>query len=80
MENRLQKIFTQWGFEKLSPTDALLEKLDMTRKRFFQLVENKGNQEMTVSEQLRLQAWLKSIHKIDMRLFDEAGTQLKIQD
>lgn len=79
MRNRLQKIFEDIGIDKISPSDKLLNQLEMSRKRFFQLLENRGSHEMTVSEKLKLEAWLHGVQKTDFRLFNEAG-QLKIEN
>jgi hypothetical protein len=80
MQSRLKDIFLgACGFQKVIPTDALLEDLGVTRKRFYQLIENKGNQEMTVSEKIKLERWLKRIEKAGLDLFDEAS-QLKVEN
>ena len=71
LKNRLKEIFTHWGFSKIVPSKRLLEELGMTNKRFFQLVDNKGAVEMTVSEHRALEEWLKKIGKTDLSLFPE---------
>lgn len=78
LRNRLKEIFTEWGFERVIPSDQLLKDLGMERKRFYQLVDNRGAKEMTVSERVRLEAWLRRIHISDTALFHEVGKQLKM--
>lgn len=78
MKNRLSNIFLEGaGFTKVIPSEGLLKELGMTRKRFYQLMDNRGSHEMTVSEQVRLESWLSRIDNIDMGLFDEASEILE---
>jgi hypothetical protein len=73
LKNRLKEIFTQWGFSRVVPSKRLLADLGMTSKRFFQLVDNRGAIEMTVSEQRALESWLKRIENTDLSLFRESN-------
>ena len=71
LKNRLKEIFSEWGFSRVVPSNRLLQELGVTRCRFFQLVDNKGAVEMTVSEHRALEEWLKKIGKTDLSLFPE---------
>ena len=42
MKNRIKEILTERGFFEFSPTEELLEKLNIKRPRFFRLVNNIG--------------------------------------
>jgi hypothetical protein len=57
-KNYIQKLFQIKGLTEFKPTDDILKKLGITRKRFFQILENKGNHDLTVSEKENIENWL----------------------
>ncbi|RNI27626.1 hypothetical protein EFA69_16035 [Rufibacter immobilis] len=69
--NRLKIILTDLGLETMKPSEVLLEKLGVARKRFYQIMENKGKNELTVLEKENLEKWLaelmnKSVSEISL--------------
>jgi len=56
--NRLKEILSEIGLENLTPSKILLDRLKITRLRFFQILENKGKNEVTVAEKDNIEGWL----------------------
>lgn len=59
--NRLQIILNALGHERFKPTVALLDRLEMQRKRFYQILDNKGKHEVTVTEKELIENWLSEL-------------------
>jgi hypothetical protein len=71
-KNRLNQIIRDLGFKKVVPTEEVLQKLEMTNYRFFQILENKGKKEMTVVEAERIRKWLSEItNNYEIQLFEK---------
>ncbi|WP_147275719.1 hypothetical protein [Adhaeribacter pallidiroseus] len=60
-QNQLKSILMELGFEDYKPTASLLKKLGITRLRFFQIFENTGKNEITVTEKENIENWLAEI-------------------
>lgn len=56
-QNRLAEILKNKGFEKVKPTQNLLDFLGLTVHQFNRIVENKA--QPTVQQSLNIKAWLK---------------------
>ena len=70
-KNNLESILHGWGFKKIQPTEDLLKELGMSAHRFFQILENRGKSDITVTEAENLQAWLTKItNRPDISLFE----------
>jgi hypothetical protein len=79
-QNRIVQILENIGIQDMKPTDNLLAQLGMSRKRYFQILRNQG-QQMNVQESQSLSAWLMQLEAIsnELELFQEKVSAEDIQ-
>jgi hypothetical protein len=81
VQNRLKELLDQLGFENYQPTDQMLTELGgMSRKRFRQILDNTGKQDLDVHELQLLRAWLTRLQKrvatMDITLLVPEGVEV----
>ncbi len=73
-KNQLNFIIENFGFSKVSPSEDLLHRLGLSRPRFFQILNNEGKKELTISEKQNLENWLSEITGKTAEEIDLLGT------
>lgn len=63
-KNRIKDILEKMGFRSFKPTDQLLHDLQMSRKRFFQIIKNEAD--LTGTEIQLFASWLWRHNAIDI--------------
>lgn len=65
IQTNLKKLFENAGLEAVRPTDNALEKMDISRRRFTLLMDNKHVTPLSVQELEAIKTWVEEIKAID---------------
>lgn len=65
IQTNIKKLFENAGAEMPRPTDQALEMMNISRKRFTLLAENRKSTPITVQELEAIKAWIENIKSID---------------
>lgn len=65
IQTNLKKLFENAGLEAVRPTDNALEKMDISRRRFTLLMDNKHVTPISVQELESIKTWVEEIKAID---------------
>lgn len=65
VQTNIKKIFENAGLENPRPTDKALQEMDLSRRRFTQLMENSHVSPITVSELASLKGWIIQLKEMD---------------
>lgn len=65
IQTNIKKLFEQAGLEDPRPTDKALEEMNLSRRRYSQLLENTHKSPITVSELSAIKRWIAQIKDMD---------------
>lgn len=65
IQTNIKKLFEQAGLEDPRPTDKALEEMNLSRRRYSQLLENTHKSPITVSELSAIKGWIAQIKDMD---------------
>jgi|GEM_PF-3198614 len=70
-QNYLKTIFDLKGIKEVKPTEDQLKSLNMTPHRFNQIMDNRGVNDLTVSEKNAIENWLWDIFQEDIDILKD---------